>query len=736
MPRMFSTRLPVSESQNPHDGGLPPSPADRGPLHGRSTAKRAWMIALLWTMVLLAPGAIQAREFGDYDVQVQPAEVFPDADRFDPLSGTPKNAIAYKNDKPVGHVFQTSDIGYSGKPIEILAGVSKEGIITGAKVVKHAEPILLIGIPEQKLFDFVSRYVGRDPIKEAETAGKQAIDAISGATVTAIVINDGILRSARKIARGGQAETQTVKTTLIEPPFKAADWNSLLGDGSVRRMTLNHGDVDSAFAKLGAPSGEPYVKVMPPETLFIDLHIALVTPEAIGRNLLGEAEYANMREWLAPGQQALLIVANGSYSFRGSGFVRGGIFDRFKINQDGSSILLHDYQYRRLRDLGPDMPGFEEIGLFKMPENFDPTHPWALELLAQRPTGPIEKIFTSFLVSYNLPERFIQRQAIAPASTPVAQATAATDDGTPPLWQRIWKDRTSDVIVLAVSLIFLTMIFFFQELLVTHPRLVAWLRRGFLLFSVLFIGGYAQAQLSVVNVFTFLHALMGGFRWEFFLIDPLIFILWSATALSLLFWGRGAFCGWLCPFGALTELLNWVARSLGVPQFRIPFAWHERLWALKYVLFLGLLAVSLSSMAMAERLAEIEPFKTVVLLRFDREWPFVLYALILIGLGLFVERFFCRYLCPLGAAIAIPGRMRIFAWLKRRRQCGDLCSNCGTECFVQAILPNGEIHPNECFYCLHCQLNYVNENVCPTLIMRKNRRERRAAASENEDSAS
>ncbi|WP_420905950.1 4Fe-4S binding protein [Candidatus Magnetaquiglobus chichijimensis] len=694
------------------------------------------MIALLWTMVLLAPGAIQAREFGDYDVQVQPAEVFPDADRFDPLSGTPKNAIAYKNDKPVGHVFQTSDIGYSGKPIEILAGVSKEGIITGAKVVKHAEPILLIGIPEQKLFDFVSRYVGRDPIKEAETAGKQAIDAISGATVTAIVINDGILRSARKIARGGQAETQTVKTTLIEPPFKAADWNSLLGDGSVRRMTLNHGDVDSAFAKLGAPSGEPYVKVMPPETLFIDLHIALVTPEAIGRNLLGEAEYANMREWLAPGQQALLIVANGSYSFRGSGFVRGGIFDRFKINQDGSSILLHDYQYRRLRDLGPDMPGFEEIGLFKMPENFDPTHPWALELLAQRPTGPIEKIFTSFLVSYNLPERFIQRQAIAPASTPVAQATAATDDGTPPLWQRIWKDRTSDVIVLAVSLIFLTMIFFFQELLVTHPRLVAWLRRGFLLFSVLFIGGYAQAQLSVVNVFTFLHALMGGFRWEFFLIDPLIFILWSATALSLLFWGRGAFCGWLCPFGALTELLNWVARSLGVPQFRIPFAWHERLWALKYVLFLGLLAVSLSSMAMAERLAEIEPFKTVVLLRFDREWPFVLYALILIGLGLFVERFFCRYLCPLGAAIAIPGRMRIFAWLKRRRQCGDLCSNCGTECFVQAILPNGEIHPNECFYCLHCQLNYVNENVCPTLIMRKNRRERRAAASENEDSAS
>ncbi|MEO5346031.1 MAG: NosR/NirI family protein [Magnetococcus sp. YQC-9] len=682
-------------------------------------------------VILMVPSVLEAREFGDYDVPVRPEEVFSEADRFDVLSGSPKSAVAYKNNQPVGHIFQTSDIGYSGKPIEVLAGINKEGVITGAKVVKHAEPILLIGIPEQKLFDFVTRYVGRNPLKEAEAAGKQAIDAISGATVTAIVINDGILRSARKIARGGKTEAPTVKSTLLDPPFKPADWNTLLGDGSVRRMTLKHGDVDEAFRKIGAGTGEPYIKVMPPETLFIDLHIAVVTPEAIGKNLLGEAEYANLREWLAPGQQALLIVANGTYSYRGSGFVRGGIFDRFKINQDGTSILLHDYQYRRLRDLGPGMPEFEEVGLFKMPENFDATRPWALELLAQRPMGPIEKVFTSFLVSYNLPERFIQRQAVAPAAF-AAQAPESAEEAGPPLWQRIWQDRTADVIVLAVSLSFLTMIFFFQDLLVPHPRLVAWLRRGFLLFSVVFIGGYAQAQLSVVNVFTFLHALMGGFRWEFFLIEPLIFILWCATALSLLFWGRGAFCGWLCPFGAFTELLNWVARLLGVPQFRIPFAWHERLWALKYVLFLGLLAVSLSSMALAERLAEIEPFKTVVLLRFDREWPFVLYALVLILLGLFVERFFCRYLCPLGAAIAIPGRMRIFAWLKRRRQCGDLCSNCGSECFVQAILPGGEIHPNECFYCLHCQLNYVNENVCPTLIMRKNRRERRAAASASE----
>ncbi|MBY0431605.1 MAG: 4Fe-4S binding protein, partial [Rhodospirillales bacterium] len=223
------------------------------------------------------------------------------------------------------------------------------------------------------------------------------------------------------------------------------------------------------------------------------------------------------------------------------------------------------------------------------------------------------------------------------------------------------------------------------------------------------------------------NALMTGFRWDFFLLEPLIFILWCATAISMLFWGRGVFCGWLCPFGALQELLNKAARQVGIRQITVKWFWHERLWPIKYILFLGLFALSLSSMATAERFAEVEPFKTVVLLHFARDWPFVIYALTLLAGGLVMERFFCRYLCPLGGALAIPGKGRLFDWLKRRKQCGSECSLCARNCQVQAIDPLGRINVNECLYCMDCQVTYSDDTRCPPLIQRRQGRGRKAA---------
>ena len=57
--------------------------------------------------------------------------------------------------------------------------------------------------------------------------------------------------------------------------------------------------------------------------------------------------------------------------------------------------------------------------------------------------------------------------------------------------------------------------------------------------------------------------------------------------------------------------------------------------------------------------SEIEPFKTSISMKFQREWYYVLYAISLLILGLFIERFFCRFLCPLGAFMVLGGKLRL-----------------------------------------------------------------------------
>ena len=85
-------------------------------------------------------------------------------------------------------------------------------------------------------------------------------------------------------------------------------------------------------------------------------------------------------------------------------------------------------------------------------------------------------------------------------------------------------------------------------------------------------------------------------------------------------------------------------------------------------------------------------------------------------------------MCPLGAALAIPGRIRMFEWLRRWPECGSPCQRCANECPVQAIHPEGQINVNECIYCMHCQELYFDDQRCPHMIQVRLKREKRDGA--------
>ena len=672
------------------------------------------------------------------------ADLVASADAFGPIRPDLAVAPVLKGGETVAWAFVTSDFvgttGYSGKPIHTLVAIDKDGRIAGIRLVKHSEPIVLIGIPEAKIQAMVDGYLGLDLVAEAQAGGTgHEVDIISGATVTVMVIDDSIIRSGLKVARtlglGGlapEAATAGPEFAIDMDAPLPADWSEMEGDGTLRRLSLDVGQVNAAFAANPDPRSAERPLTEAPATTFIEMQAALVSVPAIGGALLGDAANGNLQSWLQDGDHAIAILGRGLYSFKGSGYVRGGIFDRIVLIQDDVSVRFRDRDHRRINAITADgAPEFTEMDLFRIPADsgFDATRPFRIQLLVQRALGPVDKAFQTFDLGYQLPPQYLRALTPPPAAPETAriadrdEAQAQSD-----LWKRIWRGARAEIIALAAMLAVLTGTFFFQGFAVRNERRFYIFRMGFLTVTLVFLGWYANAQLSVVNLMALFGSVMTGFSWQAFLLDPLTFILWFAVAAALLFWGRGAYCGWLCPFGALQELTNQIARKLRIPQWTLPWGLHERLWPIKYMIFLGLFGVSLASIEQAERLAEVEPFKTAIILKFMRAWPFVAYAAALLIAGLFVERFYCRYLCPLGAALAIPARLRMFDWLKRYHECGNPCQTCAHQCPVQSIHPTGEINPNECINCLHCQVLYQSETTCPVVIKKLKRREKIAGS--------
>jgi NosR/NirI family transcriptional regulator, nitrite reductase regulator len=635
-----------------------------------------------------------------------------------PSEGTPPAQRVDRDGQTIGYLASTWDVvrstGYSGRPIDILVAVDPAGKILGTRLLTQNEPILTIGISPKQLEDYVSTFVGIDAgksVAEIAVASKSTVDGITGATLSSSVIRNGIIRTARTVTLSRAAPATDVRG-IDTTSFAPATWAELVSEGAIAHRLIAAAEVAALLpARSAAPDG-----------VFIDLYATLATPAAIGRNLLDQREYDNLIASMNAGDSSILIAARGLYSFKGTSWRKSGRFDRLQVVQGPRTFGLTTTGYRNVERLAPaDAPEFREIGLFVLPAagGFDPAQPWRLSLLVERDgeTGPVSAAFD---LSYRLPDRLL----LAPSGPTVSAAPVEV-----PLWQEIWRGRMTSIAFVVCLLLTLYLILIFQDALVRRYRLYRAVRLGFLTITLIGLGWVVGAQLSVVHILTFVDALLAGFRWEQFLLDPLVFIIWGWLAVALLFWGRGVFCGWLCPFGALQELLNEAARKIGIRQVVVPFGLHERLWPLKYILFLGLLAISLNSMTAAFVGAEIEPFKTAITLMFVREWPFVAFAASLLFLGLFIERFYCRYLCPLGAALAIPARLRMFDWLKRRYQCGRECRICASQCPVQAIHPDGHINPNECIHCLNCQTLYYDPAVCPPLKVRARRRSGEGSAS-------
>ena len=187
-------------------------------------------------------------------------------------------------------------------------------------------------------------------------------------------------------------------------------------------------------------------------------------------------------------------------------------------------------------------------------------------------------------------------------------------------------------------------------------------------------------------------------------------VLIGVIGVSLLA-GR-AFCGWMCPIGTLQDMLaGWARRLSGggkrhirgkQSKAKFPMELPPKVdkWA-RYLKYLVLLVVLIASVwTVYPPLRDICPARA--LFSFELGEPLLVSVLIaFIITSMLIKRFWCKYLCPLGAFLAITNKFAPLRVTIDKNNCTD-CGRCETECPVDIPAIPDNMRNLECVQCLEC----------------------------------
>src|SRR5262249_2708128 len=282
------------------------------------------------------------------------AVVFPGAERLGPEEGSPPAIAVYKGDKAVAYIFSTLDIlnarAYSVIPFDVIAGVQPNRRITRAKAVFHREP-----------------YVDQDPLRQPQLDAFLAAEAglmlrgndasalppsyVAQSTITARLMRAAVHDAARFVLYARFGRQVVTAPTLDVDRFELKSWNELVADGSVGRGRVTSGEGAAAFAKAGVAGPVLDIPLGKPDDLYTEVFFGLLTPAAIGANVLsGVRNYEDFKRRIPEGRHAIFMASNGPYDFHGTNHFwkeHGFRFERVRIVQGEQTIgFVHeDYQW-------------------------------------------------------------------------------------------------------------------------------------------------------------------------------------------------------------------------------------------------------------------------------------------------------------------------------------------------------------------------------------------------------
>jgi transcriptional regulator of nitric oxide reductase len=618
-----------------------------------------------------------------------------------------------------GYVFETEPLaplpGFSGSPINILVVLDLEGKFIDVRMIEHNEPIFVSGLGEAPFHQFLEQYRGLSIASSivvgtpyGDSVGGSALTYLAGvtkATASVRIAHESIMGAALAVAREKMQGLSSGPPAHPDPTVdENLTWDDLVDQGIATRKIVTNAEIDAMFAGTLWEDDDPEAQD-DPTAPYLDLWLVDIGPRSVARAVLTSAGLAELDQFLSisTNDEPILVIETARHGLVGEDFVRNTAPDLLSASQAGLPVAMRDSDL--LIDLRPEIPdGTTLILRTDRRLGFDPASPWELHVTATREHGMFQPEIGSqtIVVNHNAPERFYARPVVPKPAPP---------------WLEALRNRSTDLFVLGIFLTGLSAALLLRQSQMAERRMLTPLRLTILAIVTGFIGWWGQGQLSIVTLLGVLRTGLEGGNYSFLLYDPFSLVIWGVTILGFFLWGRGLFCGWLCPFGALQEFAHHLGRLLRLPQIRLSRVWDGALKKVKYLLLAGLIGVTFFAPDQIDTAAEVEPFKTAITTYFVREWYYAAYAAFWLLSATMLFKGFCRYVCPLGAFMAIGGLIRGRDWIARRTECGSPCQLCRVKCQYQAITPKGDIQYSECFQCLDCVSIHDDTTRCVPLIL-------------------